>query len=392
MKTINIVLLFLILLPCILFAEIVPKGDSSYFQLQSIIKDSNISELDKYIGIESGLTKEEMAEIVAKVLINNSYIDMQENETERKPVFYPLKDVLPELREITVFLKEELSEYGIDHDYIEECFEKLSRFIEREEENKVSTKDKSLAFKKKEESQKFIEREILKIRKNDPVLPKESYSPSSSFREISLYSADIPEKKWGIEGALSIHKRDSSGSDSISKTLDYIGFVYSPTSYTSTYAYYDNIDLQENGFYAKHSSFQIGMKTLINRFARNYAKFCIGLETQQYSGSYSKNKSRVYLASAFKLKNWETTQIINNMSFYKLKGENKFINSFGIENKFPFLPVYWIFELNEDFQGSYSMRDYALRIKRKHLNYDFIYEDDNRFDRQRVKINCFWTF
>jgi len=408
MKYLNILIILFIFTPCILFAELVPKGSVAYFQMKSLIKIANIKELDKFIGVDSKLTKEEMAEIVAKILINNSYLDMETKEENRKPVFYPLRSELSNLKDITLYLKDELSEYGIDHEYLVESFNKLEKFIlndkkeildetnikqEIQTKEVVAKEDTTLKDAKDiDESQKFIEREILKIRDEESVRPKELYSPSHSFREVSLYSADIPDKKWAVESALSIHKSDSSSSDSLSKALDYLGVVYSPTPYTTTYAYYDDTDLQKDGFYGYHSSIKLGLKTLINRFARNYAKFCIGLETQQYYGSYSKNKSRVYLASAFKLRSWETTQIINNMSFYKVDGENKFVNSFGIENKFPFLPLYWIFELNEDFSGKYNVRNYAIRTKRKHLNYDLIYEDNNHLDRQRIKINCFWTF
>ncbi|MDD5090974.1 MAG: hypothetical protein PHQ23_08660, partial [Candidatus Wallbacteria bacterium] len=128
----------------------IPAGHESYDQLSALAEAAGISEITRS-RISSRMNKGEMAGLLAKILIDNSYVELEDRNGERSPLFIKLRTLLPELRSICYFLRDELKKYyQIDQFYLEQEFSKLERnrsdnaagtkhsvSVERERDSKV---------------------------------------------------------------------------------------------------------------------------------------------------------------------------------------------------------------------------------------------------------------
>lgn len=156
------VFISLLLFFYLLNAEIVPKNHISYFEISKVISKSNFVDLKKYQNVNEGLTKKKMAEILAEILINNSYIDVNESSKQKYPIFYNLKDVLSELKNLTMFLKKELAFFNIDTDYLLKQYEEVKTYIAKE---KIEMRKKLEAMDEEKKKKKISK--ILKLKETE---------------------------------------------------------------------------------------------------------------------------------------------------------------------------------------------------------------------------------
>ncbi|MDD2716245.1 MAG: hypothetical protein PHW04_10145 [Candidatus Wallbacteria bacterium] len=404
-------LFFLLIFCTAVFSEEVPAYHPSYKQLHELVKLSGIPELSKYMDADSGLTSAEMAQALASILINQSYLELDTRESERRPLFFKMRSKLPELRELTEFLKLELKDFSIDYDFLVSEYDRLSRWVAEDPElasvskMEVVTLDQGTSETEtqaevnsdreqvREETAREIKEKLTGIKAEDVPVPKKDYSPTGSFRLIEMQGTDIPAERWVNTFSYLVYKDNNSKADSIDSGFNCSELIYSPNEIVSYYLGADLLEKEKSGIYRRHYSTEAGMKILSNRFARNFFKFSLGCEGKFFSQGWNGTRVDLYMASAYYAPAWKGTQLLNNIRYVTWGGQNKFLTSFGIEAKIFHYPLYFLGEANQDFQsGNYNVINTGIRYKRKHLNTDLTLENDRNKNRRAVGVNFFWGF
>ncbi|MDD5090062.1 MAG: hypothetical protein PHQ23_04020 [Candidatus Wallbacteria bacterium] len=384
-------------------SEEVPALHPAYKELHRLIKASHIPDLEKYLQVKSGMTTAEMAQAFAQILINQSYIELDAPEESRLPLFHRLKGCEPELRELTDFLRKELTDYNIGYDFLMSEYDRLERWgteapaLMKESPLPPVVPEAETAedFKQKliEERAERIEDIKLRLGKEKVYPEKGRYSPSGSIRVADIHNADVPDQRWMIDTHFSIRKEQDREADSTVFGTDRFGMLITTSTRTMMYLYSGYLEQENNGFYKPHNSILAGGKVQLTKYERNPFKFALGGEWKHfYLDSSFEDVARVYLSGAYRARKWKGTQVVTNCTFENRNHSNKFLPSIGYETQVRDFPLFFVAEAVKKYEANHWLLNLGFRVTRKRLVYDMIYEDDNEFQRQKIELGALWRF
>lgn len=446
-------LLFLLFLfPFLLFAEEVPSGNPAYSQLHKLIQLTNLNEHIEYLSVTKGMSKDEMGQVLAKILISQSYVDPDVPESRRALIFYNLRSELKGLRGLCRFLEKELNHYCIPQHVLNEYFDELQDYCEPKAARQVTRKElipeiveKPLIIEQREPaSQVFVDQfkkklfaviekqvqveesigtidpdegQTLESASNTPdlhtikvcgelqasseVISSEiamstatKFSPSGTLRLVDLQEAETPKSRFIIDHSYYAYKKDDYEKDTVSYGINSAGIVFSPNSYFSAYLDCDWLEKEYDAFYNKHNSVLAGGKFFLNPKTNGCFKYAIGGEARKFEKkeTYFETFKKAYFAAAFQAKNWNNAEIVYNLDCIVQDEENLYRSGVGFEAQIADKPLVLAAEIYQKQNKKYWICNYALKYLIGNFVYSLNIERDYGFLRDRYGLDIEWVY